>query len=192
MARTDTPSIRVDIDLGPEDIAYFRERLTKARKTRALKDDDRVILGAEAMASMALEANPPLYIRQRIETLQTIVAMLKDRDWLLGDDDRKHVLDMLAYFADPKDIVPDDIPVLGLLDDAIMIDLAAYELAPELEAYSDFLENMEDLKEGAEDAEPIDAARSMLQKRMRRRRRRRSRAGRGEADLLMSLFNAPD
>lgn len=192
MARADAPSIRVDIDLGPEDIAYFRERLTKARKTRALKDDDRVILGAEAMASMALGAKPPLYIRQRIETLQKIVAMLKDRDWLLGDEDRKHVLDMLAYFADPKDIVPDDIPVLGLLDDAIMIDLAAYELAPELEAYSDFLENMEDLKEGADDAEPIDAARAMLQKRMRRRRRRRTRAGRGEADLLMSLFNAPD
>ncbi|MEL6830178.1 MAG: hypothetical protein AAFO63_08580, partial [Pseudomonadota bacterium] len=93
MTRGETPSIRVDIDLGPEDIAYFRGRLTKARKSRAQKDDDRVILGAEAMASLALESDPPAYIKQRIITLQTIVAMLKDRDWQLGDADRKHVLD---------------------------------------------------------------------------------------------------
>jgi len=192
MAGGDTPKIHVDIELGEADIAYFRERLNKARKTRAQKDDDRVILGAEATASQALETNPPEFIRARVETLQTIVAMLKDRDWLLSDADRKHVLDMLAYFSDPKDIVPDEIPVLGLLDDAIMIDLAAYELAPELEAYADFLENLEDLNAGMDDAQPVDAARDALQKRMRRRRRRRSRGGRGEAELLTSLFNAPD
>lgn len=192
MSNGDTPSIHLDIELGVDDIAYFRERLNKARKTRAQKDDDRVILGAEAMASMALEANPPVFIRKRVETLQTIVAMLKDRDWQLDDSDRTHVLDMLAYFADPKDIVPDEIPVLGLLDDAIMIDLAAFELAPELEAYAEFLENMEDLKAGLDDAQPVETARDSLQLRMRRRRRRRTRGGRGDAELLTSLFNAPD
>ena len=41
---------------------------------------------------------------------------------------RRRVLEALAYFADPSDLVPDQIPGLGLLDDAIMVELVAQEL----------------------------------------------------------------
>ena len=105
-------------------------------------------------------------------TLQNMVAMLKDRDWNLENDDRDRVLEVLAYFADPNDIIPDELPGIGFLDDTIMVDLAAYDLAPELEAYAEFCDNRDE-----------------LQSRMRRRRRRRS-GGAAGTDMITSLFHA--
>ena len=68
-----------------------------------------------------------------------------------------------------------------------MIDLATMELRPELDAYAEFCENRVDLKEGSADAEPLDVARNLLQKRMRRQRRRDVRRGyRGSSSY--SLF----
>ena len=186
------PAIRVNFELGPDDVAHFRERLAKSRKNRALRDDDRVILGAEALAVKALDSNPPTFVVSRMLTLQNMVEMLKDRDWNLEDDDRERVLEVLAYFSDPADMIPDHLPGVGFLDDVIMIDLAAYDLAPELEAYADFCENREDLKANAPDAQPLDVAREAFQSRMRRRRRRRSghTGSAGGADMITSLFHA--
>jgi len=48
--------LRINFELGPKDIEYFRNRLSKARKNRALRDDDRVILAAEALASKRWKA----------------------------------------------------------------------------------------------------------------------------------------
>ncbi len=48
------------------------------------------------------------------------------------------MLAALAYFSSPDDLVPDDVPVLGFLDDAIVIELCVRELRPEIEAYDDF------------------------------------------------------
>ena len=49
-------TLRINFELGPEDIVYFRDRLSKARRNRALRDDDRVILAAEALA---IRQSPP-------------------------------------------------------------------------------------------------------------------------------------
>jgi uncharacterized membrane protein YkvA (DUF1232 family) len=183
-------SLRINFELGPEDIEYFRDRLSKARRNRALRDDDRVILAAEALAVKALESKPPTFVVSRMLTLQNMVDMLKDRDWALENDDRDRVLEVLAYFADPKDIIPDELPGIGFLDDAIMIDLAAIDLAPELEAYAEFCANREDLAAKEADAQPLKVARDELQSRMRRRRRRRSGGAASGSDIITSLFHA--
>jgi uncharacterized membrane protein YkvA (DUF1232 family) len=44
----------------------------------------------------------------------------------------------VGYFAVPKDMIPDKIPGLGYLDDALMAELVARELKPELDGYRDF------------------------------------------------------
>lgn len=183
-------TLRINFELGPEDIEYFRDRLSKARRNRALRDDDRVILAAEALAVKALESKPPTFVVSRMLTLQNMVDMLKDRDWALENDDRDRVLEVLAYFADPKDIIPDELPGIGFLDDAIMIDLAAIDLAPELEAYAEFCANREDLAAQEADAQPLKVARDELQSRMRRRRRRRAGGAATGSDIITSLFHA--
>ncbi|MEL6415615.1 MAG: DUF1232 domain-containing protein, partial [Pseudomonadota bacterium] len=97
--------------------------------------------------------------------------------------------EVLAYFADPNDIIPDDLPGIGFLDDTIMVDLASMDLQPELEAYAEFCENRKELEAKDAEAQPLKVARDELQSRMRRRRRRRS-GGAAGTDIITSLFHA--
>ena len=77
---------------------------------------------------------------ERIHTLEQLIAMLRDDDWRLEGADRTRILDAIAYFVDPDDLIPDRIPGIGFLDDAIMVELVASELTHEIEAYKDFCE----------------------------------------------------
>ena len=117
-----------------------------------------------------------------------MIAMLQDADWRLEGEDRTHVLNALAYFANENDIIPDNIPGIGLLDDAIMIDLAERELSGEIAAYDEFCDNREDLAQGVEDAQPLEEARADLQSRMRRQRRRALRRRGGGSSSSYFLF----
>jgi len=64
--------------------------------------------------------------------------MLEDQEWQLPEPERTRVLEGLAYVAESHDLVPDDVPVLGLVDDAIMLELVLRELRHELESYEEF------------------------------------------------------
>src|SRR3546814_2239383 len=72
----------------------------------------------------------------------------------MEDKDRQRVMSALLYFVDPKDVIPDQVEVLGFLDDAIMIELCVRELRHELDAYDDFCEYRahEETKRGVEPA----------------------------------------
>ena len=57
-----------------------------------------------------------------------MVEMLVDDEWHLPADDRERLMAMFIYFSDPEDLLPDHIPVIGYLDDVIMIELAMLDL----------------------------------------------------------------
>ena len=44
----------------------------------------------------------------------------------------------MAYFSEAEDLIPDSIPGIGFIDDAIMLELVLQELRQEIEAYEDF------------------------------------------------------
>src|SRR5690606_41209369 len=44
----------------------------------------------------------------------------------------------LVYFCDPEDMIPDSVPGLGFLDDAIYVELILRELKAEIESYEEF------------------------------------------------------
>ena len=109
---------------------------------------------AAALLEGAQKVKTPDFIRERLERLDDMIAMVRDEGWHLDDEDKQHVLSALVYFADPKDIIPDTVPVLGFLDDAIMIELCVRELRPELDAYDEFC----DYRQREADRRGIDPA----------------------------------
>jgi len=170
--------MKVSFELGEADLRYFRDRLQKVRKSTSGRAEDRVIVGARKLVAEVEKAKPPQFVRERIEKLSLLTDMLRDREWRLEGEDRTRILDALAYFVDPDDIIPDRIPGLGYLDDAIMVELVVRELTHELDAYRDFCSFRDEQGRGGADAEALENRRESLQNRMRRRRRRTREAAR--------------
>ena len=69
------------------------------------------------------------------ERLQRLVA---DEGWDADADVRERVAAVRAYVDNPDDLLPDHLPSIGLLDDALLIDLALQALQGELADYEDF------------------------------------------------------
>ncbi len=102
--------------------------------------------------------------------------MLIDEDWKLPEPEREHLLAVFMYFGDPEDILPDEIPVIGYLDDVIIVELAIRDLKHVLEAYTDFCQFRQkfDAEHGgrldpAIRRDRIDKRRQQLHQRMKRR-----------------------
>jgi uncharacterized membrane protein YkvA (DUF1232 family) len=123
----------------------------------------------------------PAYVRKRLVEVQRLILMLEDEAWALSDPERSDVIETLAYFSDPDDLIPDDVEVIGLLDDAIMLELLLRRLRSVLGAYADFCAYRNTLTAMHVDsdrrhahARQLAAQRIKLQARMRRRRLRES------------------
>jgi uncharacterized membrane protein YkvA (DUF1232 family) len=105
-----------------------------------------------------------------------MIAMLKDAEWKLPKLDRERLLATFVYFGDPEDIIPDDIPAIGFIDDVILIELLIRDLRHVRQAYEDFCRFRDDYtRRFRGDADPvmrrkrIEARRKQLHARMKRR-----------------------
>jgi uncharacterized membrane protein YkvA (DUF1232 family) len=127
-------------------------------------------------------------VKDRIAKLELLVRMLEDERWRLVGSDRARVLNVLAYFVDPDDLIPDRIPGIGYLDDAIMVELVVQELKHEIDAYEKFCAFKPEERDPAE----VESKRQALQTRMRRNRRgdreRRRTRRRGGAKAPLGLW----
>jgi uncharacterized membrane protein YkvA (DUF1232 family) len=132
--------LKINFELTEKDFGYFRDRFQDSLKGVAGKDEKSIIGGAKDLVSKALSSSPPDFVRSSIAKLEQFIAMLEDKDWKLEGDHRARVLTALAYFADPNDLIADATPGVGYLDDAIMIELVARDLADDLESYKEFLD----------------------------------------------------
>lgn len=180
-------SLNISIELSDNDLDHFIEVLRRAEALASGKTAREITDGAFKLVESARGQKTPDFISQRLSKLHSLINMVHDQGWSLGEEDKARVLTALAYFADPTDVIPDHIPVVGYLDDAIMIELCVRELKHELEAYEDFcnFRTAEAAKLGVDPATIVRAdwleeQRQELHQRMRRRRDRdRSMAGGG-------------
>lgn len=187
-------SMRISLELQEKDLEHFRQAMQRA-KTLSEKTPARDIAAkARETLEKVQERNLTGFIGDRLGKLEAMLNMLEDKHWKIGDYSRERVLSALAYFSDPEDMIPDDIPGIGFLDDAIMMELVVRELKHELEAYDDFVAYRENeahrLGQSALDMETTEwlrGRRQQLKSRMRNRRSRkprRSRSGRGTSFSL--------
>jgi len=168
---------KLTITLSNRDLRHFRRELKRARESISIADDEEILAAAADLVATLRRTELPDFVAERIEKLQMLHAMLTDPQWPLAEDERSPVLAALAYACDPEDIIPDDVPGIGMLDDAVMIELVFRELRHEIEAYEDFCAYRKSLPKrilGHRDADTLAARlarrREQLTARMRRRR----------------------
>ncbi|MDE0884818.1 MAG: YkvA family protein [Myxococcota bacterium] len=173
-------TMRVSFDLTQKDLKYFRRVMRDVREKHAKSSEEEILAACRQLIEGIGRTTAPDFVRDRVGKLVILIDMLEDAEWALSGRDRDRVLRGMAYFAEPDDMIPDKVPVLGFLDDAIMVELVVTELEHEIEAFEDFCAYRERrAARGAkgENLTPrvqlLDTRRQALHDRMRRRRSRR-------------------
>ena len=180
--------LAISFELSDRDLAHFTQALEAARASAGSKTTEEIISAASKLLVEAGKVEVPDFIAERLDRLDALIAMATDEGWHLPEEDRQRVLSALVYFADPKDVIPDHVPVLGYFDDAIAIEMSVRELHNEIEAYDEFCDfrqgeaerrGLEPAKVGR--ADWLEARRDELVDRMHRRRNRELGGGYGDA-----------
>ncbi|MGA9421082.1 MAG: YkvA family protein [Rhodanobacteraceae bacterium] len=170
--------MRITFELEPADIERFQSALARAAEAARCADEIDVIDGAKYALDHMLAGDAPSYVRKRLPQVQRMIGMLEDDEWALPNPERSDVIQTLVYFSDPEDLIPDDVEVIGLLDDAIMLELLVRRLRQVLEAYARFCEFRTASGDNSaatrrDRARRIARKRVALQSRMRRSRKRK-------------------
>jgi len=128
---------KIELNLDDNDMNYFYEVMKKAQVSAKELDEGKIISKAKKLVSN-IKGNVPDFIQTRIDKLNTIIMMVEDDDWQIPKQEREQIFAALAYFSNAQELVPDDLPVLGFLDDAIMIELVADSLADCVGGFKEF------------------------------------------------------
>ena len=169
--------MKLSFELSNKDLKYFREALRHSRNAVRHAEEAEIM---EAIRDVLadIKANEPLpdFVAKRIPEIELLIQMLMDEEWKLPKSERERLLSVFIYFGDPEDILPDDIPVVGYLDDIIVLELVTRELQHVRDAYDDFCQfrrkfDREHGKsiDGAVRRDRIDRRRQQLHQRMKRR-----------------------
>lgn len=135
--------VKIVLELSEEDLDYYRKVMDSVWKKNQKRAEKELVDGARRLLKQATKAKAPEYVQSRLAELDVLCSMLDDPDWPLEEDDRNRIRAALGYFAVAKDMIPDKIPGLGFLDDALMAELIARELQAELDGYRAFCEYRE-------------------------------------------------
>jgi uncharacterized membrane protein YkvA (DUF1232 family) len=170
-------SLKITFELSSSDLKHFRNLLKDSMDAAKDAGEKEVLDAAEGMLEGIEKAKPPEFIGERMVSLRTLIEMMRDEEFALAKEFRGRVTAALAYFANPNDLIPDSVPGLGFLDDAIMVEIVRRELAPEIEAYESFCKAREARRNDKKKHDPdsdaafIEDQRRKLFERIRERRR---------------------
>jgi uncharacterized membrane protein YkvA (DUF1232 family) len=124
--------------LSTLDIDRFNRLLADLGRRQEPLDCDQVVTAARVLSDdQAAEAAPPC-ILQRLRQAETVAQMLTDRDWQPANDAVSPAQQVLDYLRGHEDLIPDWLPRVGRLDDAIVVETAWPRLEGEVRSYLDF------------------------------------------------------
>jgi uncharacterized membrane protein YkvA (DUF1232 family) len=130
---------KVTFELDEQDAAYFRGLYRRAKQSASKLDADSIIKDARKLVDQVRTSKKvPRFVVEAIETLEDMTRIIEDEEYKAPPAVRTQVLAGLAYFSNPEDLIPDHVPALGFLDDAIMVKFVEEEFRHELWGYRKF------------------------------------------------------
>lgn len=159
--------MRITFELESDDIEYFQNAFDRFRRLATEADEIDILDAAKQTLDSLCIASIPNYVRKRLVHVQRLILLLEDAEWSLSAPERTEALAALAYFGDPDDLIPDNIEVIGLIDDAIMLELLARRMRHVLQAYRKFCAFRESLGDPASQSEDwrVPRARALARRR---------------------------
>src|SRR5512141_536988 len=103
-------SLAITIELGDADLQHFIDAMHRAQQESKHLSAQQI---AEAASKLLIDGHKvalPQFIAERLQKLDSMIAMVNDSGFALPEEDKQRVLACLTYFANPHDIIPDNVP----------------------------------------------------------------------------------
>jgi uncharacterized membrane protein YkvA (DUF1232 family) len=160
---------KVAFTLDDADAEYFRTLYRKAKKGAAGQDAQQIIQDARGIVKRVRDSKKtPHFVQDAIGVLADLVDLIQDEAYAAPQRVKTEVLAGLAYFSESEDLIPDHVPGLGFLDDAIMVKFIEEEFKNELWGYRRFRK----LRDSSEQRPWSSPASERLRQRLETDRRR--------------------
>lgn len=130
--------MRITFELESADIERFQGAFERARHLVSSAEEIDIIDAAKQALDAICIDQIPGYVRKRLVHVQRLIMLLEDEEWNLRGPERSEALAALVYFGDPDDLIPDHLEVIGLIDDAIMLEFIARRMRHVLAVYRQF------------------------------------------------------
>lgn len=78
------------------------------------------------------------FVRSRMRRAAEMRTMSLDTAWSLGSLQAQRISALLDYLDDPHGLIHDHVPIVGRLDDALLVDIGMDSLRGELDEYAEF------------------------------------------------------
>lgn len=132
-----TDDRRPGLALDPDAVLRFDALLHALYPDAVRVDADRILNLCVWLGSMPVRTAQDVLDR-RLRRLDEMRAMLDDPDWDADEATRARITRLVEYADQVDDLIPDREPLLGKLDDVLLLELAWPAFASEAEDYRDF------------------------------------------------------
>mgnify|MGYP005647616685 CR=1 FL=1 len=131
--------VDITFTLSDKDIKRFQDIVVAAQANMSTSQNlQEIERAAYKLVDVAMQVDLPDFVAERLLQLKVLLNMVKDSEWNISEGERNRILGAMTYFSDPIDLIPDHIPGIGFLDDAIYVEIVARELKTEIDAYNEF------------------------------------------------------
>lgn len=129
------PELPLTLDL--QAVADFNALLHELHPDAPHVEADDVASVARWVLSMPAPQAEAL-LQARLGRLQDLRDLAADPDWGIEPALARRIERLLAYVDQARDLIPDDVPMIGRLDDALLVELSWPMLADELDDFRDY------------------------------------------------------
>jgi hypothetical protein len=133
-----TPAI-TSLELRAENLQRFNEVVQRVAPGKPAFNADQIAGAARRVLRAAMKGQESTFIKVRMRRAGEIRAALDDVQWDVAAKTEPAMREIIAYLDEGASaLIDNDVPVVGLLDDAILVDAAMETLRGELDDYADF------------------------------------------------------
>lgn len=119
-------------------LPLFNDAMRRMDPEASPLDTDQFVTAARRVLERYPTGVTPAFVESRMRAWDHLQQLAEDRDWRADADVLTRTNTLRDYINNPDDVLPDHLPSIGLLDDALLIDVALQNLRGELADYESF------------------------------------------------------
>lgn len=128
----------LNLQFSEDDLRAFNQCAQRIAPGTPALGAEQVAGAARRLARAIGEGNESRFIQIRMRRAGEVRAVLMDPGWTVDPGVVGRMQDLIGYLDGPVELVPMDVPAVGGLDRALLVDLSMEGLRAELDEYADF------------------------------------------------------